>query len=76
MPVTSAQLYSAGHTDDLRSAVMYIRSLYPQAELLGLGFSLGASVLARYVGEEGDYCELKAACVVGAPWDCVEMSKK
>ncbi|KAG6333128.1 hypothetical protein ID866_5955 [Astraeus odoratus] len=40
VPVTSPQLYSAGHTDDLRQAVFYISALFPDAPLLGLGFSL------------------------------------
>ncbi|TRM61226.1 hypothetical protein BD626DRAFT_631772 [Schizophyllum amplum] len=38
-PVTSQQLYSAGYTDDLRQEVLYIRHLYPNAPLLGIGFS-------------------------------------
>jgi predicted alpha/beta-fold hydrolase len=45
--VTSPQLYSALHTDDLRQAVMYLSTLYPKAPFLGVGFSLGANVLVR-----------------------------
>ncbi|KAH9919414.1 uncharacterized protein B0H18DRAFT_1027985, partial [Fomitopsis serialis] len=75
VPVTSPQLYSAGHTEDIRAAMFYIRRRYPKAPLLGLGFSLGANVLTRYVAEEGDDCRLAAACVIACPWDLVTNSE-
>ena len=39
--------------------------MYPKAPLLGLGFSLGGNLLARYVAEEGDQCRLISACALG-----------
>lgn len=42
----------------------YIRERYPQAPLLGLGFSLGANVLTRYLAEEGENSRLAAACAL------------
>ncbi|KAL5490359.1 hypothetical protein ACEPAI_5192 [Sanghuangporus weigelae] len=69
VPMTSGQLYSAGHTDDLRQALMYIAQRYPNASLLGLGFSLGANVIVRYLAEEGERSRLHAACALGCPWD-------
>ena len=65
VPVTSPRLYSAGTTDDLRVALMYLTAVYPESPLLGVGFSLGASVLAKYLAEEGIRSRLKAACVLG-----------
>ena len=64
VPLTSPQLYSSCHTDDIRHALLYISHRYPQALLLGLGFSLGANVLTRYVAEEGEECILISACVL------------
>lgn len=64
VPLTSGQLYSAGHTDDLRQALMYIKRTYPNAPLLGLGFSLGANVMVRYLGEEGQNSLLRTGCVL------------
>ncbi|KZV94660.1 AB-hydrolase YheT [Exidia glandulosa HHB12029] len=75
VPVTSAQFYSAGHTDDLRAAVSFIRHLYPKAKLLGIGFSLGANVMTRYLAEEGVQCRLAGATVLACPWDVVDNSK-
>ena len=63
--MTSPQLYSAGDTGDLRAALLYISTLYPKAPLLGVGFSLGANVLVRYLAEEGSRSRFKAACVLG-----------
>ncbi|KAJ7905470.1 Alpha/Beta hydrolase protein [Mycena olivaceomarginata] len=69
VPVTSPQFYSAGHTGDIRQALVYISQLYPRAPLLGLGFSLGANVLTRYLAEEGEQSRLKSGCALACPWD-------
>lgn len=61
---------------DYRTALKYIHETYPNAPLLGCGFSLGAGVVARFIGEEGEACVLKAGVVVAAPWDCPAMSRK
>lgn len=65
VPITSPQLYSAGHTEDYRAAILYVRMKYPMAPLLGIGFSLGANVITRYVAEEGDKCRLVSAVALG-----------
>ncbi|KAJ7063282.1 Alpha/Beta hydrolase protein [Mycena amicta] len=69
VPVTSGQMYSAGHTGDIRQALIYISHLYPRAPLLGLGFSLGANVLTRYLAEEGEHSRLASGCTLACPWD-------
>lgn len=71
-PVTSPQLYSAGHTDDIRQALWYVRKMYPRAPLVGLGFSLGANVLCRYLAEEGINSRLVSGCLLSCPWDLVK----
>lgn len=45
---------------------MYISTTYPKAPLLGIGFSLGANVLTRYLVEEGEHSRLNAACVLAS----------
>jgi hypothetical protein len=69
VPLTSPQLYSAGHTEDLRVALLYITHTYPNAPLLGIGFSLGANVLTRYLAEEGKQSRLIAGCALACPWN-------
>lgn len=36
---------------------------------MGIGFSLGANVLAKLMGEDGDSTPLLGAMPVGTPWD-------
>ena len=66
MPLTSPQFYGFSDTDDFRQAMLYIAQLYPHAPLLGLGFSLGANILTRYVAEEGESCRLVSACALAS----------
>ncbi|KAI8998729.1 AB-hydrolase YheT [Trametes punicea] len=76
VPVTSPQFYSGYHTDDIRVAVMYISKMYPRAPLIGVGFSLGANVLTRYLAEEGEKSRLVAGCALACPWDLVASSDR
>ncbi|KAJ3571880.1 hypothetical protein NP233_g3452 [Leucocoprinus birnbaumii] len=69
VPITSSRFYSAGHTDDTRCALLYIASRYPKAPLLALGFSLGANVITRYLGEEKENARFHAACALACPWN-------
>jgi predicted alpha/beta-fold hydrolase len=54
----------------------YIRTHFPSSPLFGVGFSLGASVLARYLGETGSSSLLSSGIVLGCPWDLPGMSIK
>ncbi|EJT96636.1 AB-hydrolase YheT [Dacryopinax primogenitus] len=67
--LTSPQLYSAGNTNDLRAALLYLSIRFPGAPMVGIGFSLGAGVLTRYLGEEGERSRLRAGMALGCPWD-------
>jgi len=64
VPVTSPLFYSAAHTNDTRQALRYIAHLYPDAPILGIGFSLGANALIRYLAEEGELSRIHAACAL------------
>ncbi|KAI0798050.1 AB-hydrolase YheT [Abortiporus biennis] len=76
VPMTSPQLYSGGHTDDIRVSLMYIAKKYPQAPLHGIGFSLGANVLTRYLAQEGEHSRLSSGCVLGCPWNLLANSNE
>jgi hypothetical protein len=62
--LTTTQFYSAGYTDDFRRALLYLSIRYPRAKLLGIGFSLGANVMTRYLGEEGVNSKLASGCAL------------
>jgi predicted alpha/beta-fold hydrolase len=73
--LTTPRPYNAGSTDDIRQVVLALRQRYPDAPLLAAGFSLGANVLTRYLGEEGDQCPVCAAVVVSNPLDLAESTR-
>ena len=56
-------------TGDLRVAVDYIHNRLPNSRLFGIGFSLGAAVMLKYLGEEASATALEAAVCVSPPWD-------
>lgn len=62
-------MYSAGFTEDLRRVVLHVREAYPRARLTAAGYSLGASYLGKYVGEEGADCPLDGAALLACPTD-------
>jgi len=55
---------------------LYLAHLFPKAKMFGIGFSLGAAVMTRYLGEQGEDCRLRAACVMCAPLELRNMSAK
>ncbi|CCK72279.1 putative carboxylic ester hydrolase KNAG_0J01980 [Huiozyma naganishii CBS 8797] len=70
--ITTPQLYSGGWTNDLRHCVRELRDRFPNRPFYMMGFSLGAAIVANYIGEEGDRCDVKTAVVMSAPWDMVK----
>ncbi|KAJ2752912.1 medium-chain fatty acid ethyl ester synthase/esterase 2 [Coemansia aciculifera] len=61
--------FHAGMTEDLREFVKHLAENRPKSPLIGIGFSLGANILTKYVGEEGASCRLVAAASVCNPFD-------
>lgn len=53
-PLRSPQAYSASYTDDLRAVVQHLRKTLPiDTPLYLIGFSLGANIITKFLGEEG-----------------------
>ncbi|KAJ2766120.1 hypothetical protein IWQ56_003838, partial [Coemansia nantahalensis] len=67
--LVTPKAFHGGHTDDLREFVAHLRKQMPDVPLVGVGFSLGATILTKYVGEEGAMCPFVAAASVGNPFD-------
>lgn len=70
-PVTSSRLYHAGETDDFRSVLLYLSHTYPSAPVYAVGFSMGASTLAVYLGQQEGDTVIKAGVCVSNPWEYV-----
>lgn len=61
LALTSAQYNTMGSTADFRLQLEQIKSSVPNSPLYAVGTSAGSSVLARYLGEQGENTPLKAA---------------
>lgn len=68
-PNRTARFYHAGDTEDLGFVVDLLAARFPRAALLGIGFSLGANQLLKYLGEQGAASPLRAAVSVSVPFD-------
>lgn len=68
-PVTTAQFYSASWTGDMRDVVKHVAAKYPSSRIFAAGWSLGANILTRYLGEEGDKCIVEAAAALCNPFN-------
>jgi predicted alpha/beta-fold hydrolase len=67
--LNTPKLYNAASSDDTRQALEYIHQKRPDHNYYAIGFSLGANLLTKYLGEQGEDTFLKGACVVSNPWD-------
>ncbi|KAJ1835869.1 hypothetical protein LPJ63_000791 [Coemansia sp. RSA 2711] len=67
--LATPKAFHGGMTDDLREFVAHIASQLSDTPLIGIGFSLGANILTKYVGEEGSSCQFIAAASVCNPFD-------
>eukprot|EP00252_Welwitschia_mirabilis_P014776 TRINITY_DN3276_c0_g1_i2.p1 TRINITY_DN3276_c0_g1~~TRINITY_DN3276_c0_g1_i2.p1 ORF type:complete len:403 (+),score=42.59 TRINITY_DN3276_c0_g1_i2:235-1443(+) len=60
-PVTTPKFYSASFTGDLRHVIQHVNVRFPESNVYAIGWSLGANILVRYLGEEGSNCTLSGA---------------
>ena len=61
--------YHHGDTEDLREVLRLLRAREPGTPLFAIGWSLGANVLLKYLGEEGEATPLASAVAVCAPFE-------
>lgn len=59
--------YHSGKTDDPREALAWLKQQDPSAPLAVVGFSLGANVTLKLLGEDGDAATVEAAVAVSPP---------
>ncbi|RAL44270.1 hypothetical protein DM860_015630 [Cuscuta australis] len=67
--VTSDALYNAGWTEDIRNVIKYLHKEYPKVPIFVIGTSIGANILVKYLGEDGDNVPVAGAVAVCSPWD-------
>jgi len=68
--LTSPKSYCAASTDEVRASLKYIRSMVGEGTpIFAIGYSLGAGILTKFLGEEGNQCSLQGAIVCCASFD-------
>ncbi|XWS50160.1 hypothetical protein CRYUN_Cryun12cG0065100 [Craigia yunnanensis] len=70
-PVTNPQFYSASFLGDTCEVVEHVGARYPEANLYAVGWSLGANILVRYLGQESHTCPLSGAVSLCNPFNLV-----
>ncbi|GLU06799.1 hypothetical protein SLE2022_237930 [Rubroshorea leprosula] len=67
--ITSDCFYNAGWTEDVRVVIDYLHDKYPKAPLFAIGTSIGANILVKYLGEDGEKVPVAGAVAICSPWD-------
>ncbi|XP_078440348.1 esterase/lipase/thioesterase family protein [Wolffia australiana] len=70
-PVTTAQFYSASFTRDLSEVTNHVSLCYPKSKIYAVGWSLGANILVRYLGEKSKDCCISGAVSLCNPFNLV-----
>ncbi|CAL5371134.1 unnamed protein product [Camellia sinensis] len=61
--------YNAGWTEDTREVIHYLHHEYAKAPLFAVGTSIGANILVKYLGEDGENVLIAGAAAICSPWD-------
>lgn len=65
----TARFYHSGETGDVQLFVSHLQELYPDRSIFAVGYSLGANILLKWLGERGNTSPLQVAIAVSAPFD-------
>jgi uncharacterized protein len=68
--------YHAGRSEDLAAALAALPPALTAAGVVAIGYSLGANMLLKFLGERGGGAPLKAAAAVSAPLDLAACSRQ
>lgn len=63
------RMYHAGLTTDIQFVIQYLQENFPDVKLGAVGASLGANMLLKLLGEQGNTCPLSAAVAISPPFD-------
>ena len=68
--------YHAGRSEDFAEVLTLLPKALIAAGIVAIGFSLGANMLLKYLGEQGGAAQLRAAVSVSAPLDLADTSRR
>ncbi len=64
-----ARSYHSGETADLAAVLDYIEGYHPAGAYAAIGYSLGANILLKYLGEQGEVAKIEKAIAVSTPFE-------
>ncbi|QPG74450.1 hypothetical protein FOA43_001780 [Brettanomyces nanus] len=67
--LTSPSLFCALWTEDIHTAVRFLKKNYPNRPLFAVGFSLGSVILTNYLAQEGIQSQIDFAVTLACIWD-------
>jgi hypothetical protein len=67
--------YHSGDTQDFDALVRHIKATEPNTPIVAVGYSMGASVLLKWLGESADQNPLDAAIAVSVPFELHKVSE-
>lgn len=76
VPNRLPQVYHAGHTDDIDALFAALNARFPGAPVVAVGYSLGGSMLANWLGKRDQDKRLVAAALVSVPFDLGQCSTR
>jgi hypothetical protein len=70
-----SELYHVGRTADFRRVLQQIPDELKADGIVAIGYSLGGSMLLKYLGEEGSFSPLSAAASICSPIDLLQTGR-
>ncbi len=67
--------YHSGDTDDAKAVLAMLRQQHPDLTIVGMGFSLGANMLLKLLGEVKEQAWINKAIAISPPFDLQECSQ-
>lgn len=71
----NGRLYHAGQTDDLAEVIANLSRRESCKEIFAIGFSIGANMLLKYLGERGEQANLHGAVAISTPF-CLKATQR
>lgn len=71
-----ARSYHSGETQDLEAVLSYLQAQHDGGVYAAVGYSLGANVLLKYLGESGAAARVEKAIAVSTPFELQAASRK
>lgn len=76
-PLITPFIYHAGYTDDLYTAMLYIKKTKPNLRCYAIGTSMGANIFTKLLSNHHEFDDyIKGFISVSNPLNCLEVEKR